>query len=538
MWARHLLFLGVVLGGAAILRASLFPLHTPARAVYFDTTAASADDFQAALREVDDAFRAEWKAKGLTPARRAADLIVARRLSLALTGTVPSLEEIRQFEAQPPENRIAGWADHLLQDRRASDYLAERLARAYVGTEDGPFIVYRKRRFLTWISDELHKNTPYDVFVRQMIADHGLSNDHPAVNFITETYTEERKAPDPEKLAIRVSRAFLGLRLDCAQCHDHFLEPAWRQTDFQGLAAFFGQTKQVATVVWDGEGDYRYEDRKHGTKEVIAPAVPFAPELLPNEGTQRERLARWLTHPQNTHFARATVNRTWALMFNRPLLPHVEMQTLDEEGPAALDILAKDFVRHQFDLRRLIRLIAATEVFALDSAAPHPLSEEHDQAWAVFPLTRLRPEQVIGSVIQAGSVQTINRQSHVLTRLARFFNEREFVQRYGDASDEEFDNQAGTIPQRLLMMNGHLVNERAKETGLPINACSQIAAMAPDDKAAVETAYLTVLTRRPTAKELAHFTARLAGTTGDERQRRLADLFWTLFNATEQSWNH
>ncbi len=175
-------------------------------------------------------------------------------------------------------------------------------------------------------------------------------------------------------------------------------------------------------------------------------------------------------------------------------------------------------------------------MFQLDSAAPFEIADEHDESLAVFPLSRLRPEQVIGNVIQAASVKTIDQKSHVFTRLMRYFNERDFVKRYGDADDDEFAKAHGTIPQRLLMMNGDLVDGKAKDELL--NASTQIAMFAPNDAAAVETAYLTVLTRRPTAKESEHFAAKLAGTTGDERRRRLADLYWVLFNSTELSFNH
>jgi hypothetical protein len=224
------------------------------------------------------------------------------------------------------------------------------------------------------------------------------------------------------------------------------------------------------------------------------------------------------------------------MMFGRPLLKRIEAQTLDEHIPPALDILAADFSAHGHDLRRLVLLIASTEVFRLDSAAPFEITDEHEQSLAVFPLTRLRPEQVIGNVIQSASVTTINQQSHVFTRLRRYFNERDFVKRYGDADDDEFAKAHGTIPQRLLMMNGDLVDGRAKEELL--NASTQIAMFAPDDSAAVETAYLSVLTRRPTSKERDYFAAKLAGTAGDERKRRLADLYWVLFNSTELSFNH
>ncbi|MBP3957410.1 DUF1549 domain-containing protein [Gemmata sp. G18] len=540
MWGRNLLFIAIVAGGVLALRASLFPLYTESRKVKFDPTPAEQNDFRAVVSKVDHSFREDWAAKQLRPAARADDLAVARRLSLALTGSVPSLEEIRQFELQPPEKRLDGWANHLLHDRRFADYFADRLARAFVGTEDGPLLTYRKRRYISWLGDELFKNTSYAEIVRQMISAQGLNTDTPAVNFIAATFDENKKAPDAEKLAIRVTRAFLGLRIDCAQCHDHFLEPAWKQTHFQALAAFFGQTKHAVTNIADADkGEYEFEDRVAGGTHQIAPSVPFAPELLPAHGTRRERLASWVTDPENVYFARATVNRVWAMMFGRPLLRRVEAQTLDEMStekiPPALRILADDFAAHGHDLRRLVLLIASTDVFRLDSAAEFEVTDAHDDSLAVFPLTRLRPEQVIGNVIQAASVKTINQQSHIFVRAMRYFNERDFVKRYGDADDDEFARAHGTIPQRLLMMNGDLVDGKAKDELL--SASTQIAMFAPSDAAAVETAYLTVLTRRPTQRETEHFTAKLAGTTGDERKRRLADLYWVLFNSTELATN-
>ncbi|MCE9562943.1 MAG: DUF1549 and DUF1553 domain-containing protein [Planctomycetes bacterium] len=542
MLARNLLFIVVVLVAVGGLRASLFPQNTQTRKIHLDPGTTKEDDFQAVVRKVNEEFRKDWDANGLTPAPRASDLAVARRMSLALTGSVPSLEEIRQFEQHDKGERLDGWANHLLRDRRYSDYFADRLARAYVGTEDGPLLIYRKRRFNSWLSDQLHHNVPYGEMVRQMISARGLNTDQPAVNFIAAAYDDGKEKPDPEKLAIRVSRAFLGLRIDCAQCHD-FKNPAdyeqiiWKQTDFQSLAAFFGQTRHIVTHISDNaDGEYKFEDRVHGGTHEIGVSVPFSPELMPEEGSRRERLAAWVTNPQNKAFSRATVNRVWAMMFGRPLLKRIESPTLTERGPAALDILAADFAAHNHDLQRLILLIASTEVFRLDSAAPFDITDAHDEHWAAFPLSRLRPEQVIGSVIQAASVRTIDKNSQLFVRATRFFGEKDFVTRYGDADDDDFAKAHGTIPQRLLMMNGDLVDGKAKNELL--NASTQIAIFAPDDNAAVETAYLCVLTRKPTPKELEHFVAKIAGTHGDDRRNKLADMYWVLFNSTEMSFNH
>jgi hypothetical protein len=151
-------------------------------------------------------------------------------------------------------------------------------------------------------------------------------------------------------------------------------------------------------------------------------------------------------------------------------------------------------------------------------------------------MTRLRPEQVAGSVQQAASLTTLNAETHLLIRLMSLGDRNNFLQRYGDTGEDEFDNRGGTIPQRLLMMNGKLVHERTK--GGPFSASSRIGWQAPDDAAAVRIAYLTVLTRAPTAVEAEHFTTRLASSTGDARSRCLEDLYWALINSTEFSWNH
>jgi hypothetical protein len=536
MWKRNLLFLGLVGGGLVLLAANLFPAPAPPRVHAFDPQAFEVSEFQSIVAQINTAFRRQWTEEHLQPAPPAPPAAVARRLSLALTGMIPSLQEIRQFEGQASDQRLPWWLAGIFQDRRYTDYLAERLARAFVGTEQGPFLVYRRRRFVSWLSDELMHNRSYQSLVRELIAADGIWTDRPATNFITVTLDPNNKnRPNPERLAGRVARAFLGIRLDCAQCHNHPFA-SWTQKDFQGLAAFFAQVEQGFTGIHEGAGELEVDNKKTGGIDRIPPAVPFLPELQPAEGTRRAQLADWLTDPRNPYFARVTVNRVWALMFGRPLVEPVDDIPTDRDPPRVLQLLAEDFAAHDFDLRRLIQVIAATEVFQLDSAADHEITEAHEKAWAVFPMTRLRPEQVVGSVVQAASLETINSESHILIRFFRAIGEQDFVKRYGDTGEDEFDGRGGTIPQRLLLMNGELVKEKTKD-GL-FTAATRIGMLAPDDRSAVETAYLAVLTRRPTPAEAEHFERRLAGSQGPERSRRMEDLYWALINSTEFAWNH
>src|SRR5262249_10848150 len=146
---------------------------------------------------INQAFARQWMEQQVTPAPRAPDLALARRLSLALTGSIPSLEGIRQLTAEKGDARLQTWLDGLLQDRRFADYFAERLARTYVGSEGGPFLVYRRRRFLSWLSDQLLHNRPHDEIVRELIASQGLWTDQPATNFVTVTIQpDNKKGPD------------------------------------------------------------------------------------------------------------------------------------------------------------------------------------------------------------------------------------------------------------------------------------------------------------------------------------------------------
>ncbi|MBY0229956.1 MAG: DUF1549 and DUF1553 domain-containing protein [Gemmataceae bacterium] len=530
MGKRDLLFIGLLVGGAGALAYGLMPPRQTRPGTSHDASAYADPGFTSALARLDASFARRWT----TAAPPAPDLQAARRLSLALVGTIPSLEEIRQLETLPDAERLPWWIDRLLKDPRSHEYLAERFARAFVGTEDGPFLLFRRRRLSFWLGEQLARNRSYDEMARELIASRGLWTNEPATNFVSVTARPAmQNQPDPVRLAGRTARAFLGIRLDCVECHDkpdHLPGRPWLKRDFHRLAAFFGQTRLGFVGIHDSEKhEYDFALKRGNEPAAIAPEAPCSPELLPAAGSRRQRLAAWITDAGNPYFARAAVNRLWAMMLGKPLVAPVDnLEAVPEsEQHPALSMLADDFRANGHDLRRLIRLIASSRAFRIDS-----VGDADD--WSVFPLTRLRPEQVAGSVIQASSVATIDQDSHVLVRLIRYANLNDFLQRYGDTGEEEFEERGGTIPQRLLLMNGQLVKERVRKD--LFSAVSRIEATLKDDARAVETAYLTVLTRRPDEEERAAFVAHLQG-PGD-RADKMVDLFWALINTTEFSWNH
>jgi hypothetical protein len=548
MWQKNTLFIGLCLVGLVWLTTSILRRERIEPPQHF-VAAEQAEEWQATRDAIDREFRDDWGKHNLQPAPRADALTIVRRLSLALTGTTPSVEELRALEKVEKEQRVQWWLSYLLEDRRFADYVAERLARPMVGTEDGPFILYRRSRFVFWLGDQLQENTPYDAVVREILSDEGLWTDNPPVNFVSVTIDNEgTKKPDSIKLAARTARTFLATRIDCLQCHDDNLgtvnfgsdeKPVeGKQTHFHEFAAFFGQTAWTRRGVGDLPEE-KYEVQYLHDKETttVTPRVPYYAEAFTNGGRRREQLARWITDPANKQFARATVNRVWAILFGKPLVEPIDDIPLNGPFPPALETLAADFAAHDFDLHRLIRTIVATDVFQADSQADFEITQEHEQHWAAFPLTRLRPEQVAQSMIQAGQLSTIDGDAHIVWKLIKLGQTAQFVQRYGDSGTDEFSDRAATIPQRLLMMNGELIKERTQQNYV-LNASSRIAMLAPNDEAAVEAAYLAVFTRRPTSEELSHFKSRLEGKRGNDRADELEDLYWTLLNSSEFAWNH
>ena len=499
----------------------------------------------AAVQRLNQRFQQRWQQAGLQPVAQADDLTVFRRVSLALFGCVPALAEIRAFEQDQQPDRLDRWIVRMLRDDRFGRYFADRLARSLTGVEQGPLFIFRRDRLRDWLAQQLLADAAWGQMTRDLIAAEGLWTDQPAANFLTIARMENEEL-DETKLAGRTVRAFLGQRIDCAQCHDHPFDPFWKQGHFEGFAAWYCQATVSLAGVTDFDRDksqqpvvYRIMDggAEDKTGRVVDPNVPFHAEWLPSQGSLRSRLAAWVTHPENRRFERAIANRIWGLMAGRPLdepvddLPH----PAEQGEPDVLDLLGTEFRTRGERLSVLIRLIALSQPFQLSSENPEQdsaLLQLQEEQWAVFPLVRLRPEQVIGSLFQAGRVRGVDQNSHPLIRFQKLTSENDFIQEYGDAGEDELNAQAGTISQSLLKMNGRFTSDSAKVDLL--SGPAEVLRFSTDDRAVIENSFLMCLTRRPTADEQTYFLQQLK----TNRTQSVEDLFWALFNSPEFSWNH
>ena len=509
------------------------------------------NDLNEAIGRYNLAWRHPIEEAGLKTANTADWLTVCRRLSLATVGSGLSLEELRALEQLPEGRREAAHLENLLNDSRFHHYWAERWTRFLVGTHEGEFVLYRRRRFRIWLTQTFAENWSYDRLVRTLITAEGLWTDRPEVNFFSATFDSNKGNPDPIRLAARTSRVFLGLRIDCLQCHDDFLGNVslgnidspreGMQSDFHELAAFFGgATTSGLKGLCNAKVDYKYKYLDDDDETQVQPSVPYQEELLPPSGNARKRLATWITHPENRQAARAAVSHVWALMYGRSVGKAVDDLPLDQSLPDWFEVLVQDFIDSGFDMRRLVRLIAKSDAFRVDSRADHEtlgglVTLDHEQLGAVFPLVRLRPEQVAGSVIQAARVKKIDRESSLFLQFQTFSGINEFVQRYGDMGEDEFNLDNITITQRLLVMNGKLTRGLIATNPI-LNTTSHLEMFAADDLRLIEGLFLSALNRYPVPKEQQYFTNRLQ--ESDNRNRAIEDIMWTLVNSSEMAWNH
>ena len=502
--------------------------------------------------QLDAVLATRAAAAGIEPAAAADDLAVLRRTWLAVAGTIPSLEEIRRFEADPRPDRLDRWLAAILANRRSAEHLAGVLADAFAGTDGGPPFVYRRDRFTSWLADALHAGRPFTEIVSEMVAGDGLWTSEPAVNFVTQAASGGRV--DENALAGRVARCFLGVRLDCAQCHDHPFAP-WTQGQFEGLAACFAAVRLSPLGVRDsGPAVLRIEPAMAAAGMMpetdaeaaeqmpamaarrVPPQVPFDEASFTGSGSPRKRLAAWITHGGNRRFERAVANRCWAIAFGRPW--HDPIDDLPDPGPAPsdddpLDLLGRGFRAGNGDLRETIAAICSTAAFR--RASTHPDLDDTaraaavTQAWAAFPLTQLPPGTMIAAMIQAGSVRTIDPDSHLLVRTVQFLRSVDFTREYGGGDP----NEPATIPQALVRMNGRLARELCEANAF--SGPGRVAGLTTSDAARLDALFLACFTRRPDATERESLLPVLAA---GEPARGVEDLYWSLFNSAEFCWNH
>jgi hypothetical protein len=607
----------VVVGSLLALSCASQPTPTPvksaptASAASATATAALAPAVDAAA--IDATIRAEWSKQGIMPSAPVDDARFLRRAYVDIVGAIPPADAVTAFLADTSPGKRAKMVETLVTSAAYAEHWATYwddvlLGRGLKDAAVDPVA------FHAWLRDEFAKNAPWNTLVYDLMTAQGQNSaggkrkgyvvpTAPASSAMAAPMASAddddgsgdgstaavngavnwtlKYANTPQDLAGSASKTFLGVQIQCAQCHDHKTEK-WKQTDFEKFANCFTRTRLVRIDTGPAMGNVRRVElrdigkpaprlkKNEDTKDIL-PATPTTLEggNLATSKDVREAIAAWFVDAKNPWFAEEIVNRMWGHMVGRGFVDPVD--DIRPSNPATLqpllDQLAADFVAHKYDLRYLIREIAATEVYQLSttptSNGKDKLEAEH-KLWARFRMAPLGPEELIASILRATDLEDAVKQN---PKLDMDTIRLKLAKSYGFLFDidEEFDHDSfdGTITQAMTLLNGAFVGGGASD--LPGGALAAVMTASGDDASKITQLYLRTVSRPPSADEVAFWqkyvadaqtapaggakpkpkgdaldrlAMRGAAAAKDPRTQAFEDMFWALLNSSEFVFNH
>ena len=588
---------------------------------------------------INDLIAEKWKEAGIkTPAKRATDLEFLRRVFIDLIGRIPSSEEVRDFEADTGSDKRARLVKRLLYttsdkpyvpkvngapvklgagDDKQQKLLAYNYGEEYAEHWSNLWTVWLMTRsghpvyrdqIGYWLYTQFEKNTSYKDMVVDLLTATGESNENPAVNFVIhhlgEAVPNEKRTQlgkhDAVPITARVTKLFLGLQTQCAQCHDHPFNKEWVQSDYWGVNAFFRQTTRsinptpgtagnggrmvaAAKVKLSDEGGLNsdgvvFYERRDG--KLMAAKPNFLKDVAqaekgetPNKTvaalpgtkkkTRREALAEYVVTHDN--FAPAYVNRIWGHLFGRGLNKEAAVDDFGSNNevihPELLKKLADEFVQYKYDPKQLLEWICNSVPYNLScQAVPENADAKFDPYFARMPLKAMSPEVLFESIQTAAKAERLPQDDTRKRAREQFMTK--LVRNFGDDEGNELEFN-GTVIQALLLLNGRELNDEVSKKGN--NAVEAIYVKYKRESGPViDEIFRSTVGRRPTDEERRTIGAFMRGarTAKVEATPNLKpgakpkmtkqaveagmrdevgfyqDIFWALLNTNEFILNH
>jgi hypothetical protein len=478
---------------------------------------------------IDDEILATLDMLRLAPAPRlSSNGALLRRLQLDLTGRLPTLEETLACPKEHDPRWLAAKVDELLAGEEFVEFWTLKLARLLRVKPERPG-VGGMAAFHAWLKESLRRGDSWANMASSMIVASGDTVAIAPANFY-------RVAGDARVQAEYFSEALLGVRLRCANCHNHPLD-RWTQDDYHGLAAIFAPVEA-------GDEVRLALHRRVSHPRTLEAATPRLPgdQYLPFDADVRPQLAAWLTSGQNKYFASAFVNRVWRSLMGRGLIEPADdlRDTNPASHPRLLKRLADDFAEHGYDLRRTVRLIVLSAAYARSSrTADESLADDRFYSRAL--VRPLEAEVLYDAIVDVtgvaepfeheGSVRAVAlvgtaAPSPGLDALGRCSRE--------DSCDGDVSAERG-LSTTLHLLNGGFINGKITAGDGRLH---QLILDGRTDEEIVREFYLLALSRFPSESEAAYWLAQLASESAHERTERLEDFLWSLLNCEEFTTNH
>jgi len=471
----------------------------------------------------------------ITPSELCTDEEFIRRATVDITGQLPSEEEYAAFMENQSEDKRAMLVDRLLEQKEFSEIWAMRWAELLMIKSTNN--VSKKSAFLyySWLNEQISNDVPLDEMVRDLLTASGGTFSNPATNY----YQIER---DTLKTAENVAQVFMGLRTQCAQCHNHPFD-RWTVDDYYGFAAFFAQIGRK------GAEDYREQivyDRRGGSVKHLVTNKDMDPKFLGgvepeiNGRDRREVLAEWLTAPENPYFASSVANRIWASFFGVGIVDEVDDVRVSNpaSNPELYKTLGDKLIDYNYDFKKLVRDICSSNAYQR-STVPNDSNRSDTKNFAYAQVRRIQAEQLLDCISQAtnhdekfsglplGSravqIADGNTSNYFLTTFGR--SERATV-----CTCEV--STSPTLSQALHLINGDATARKIRDGKL---LDTWLAEELTEDQI-IEKIYIRCLSRKPTEDEMERLRKVVAET--ENKKDGLYDVFWAVLNSREFIFNH
>ena len=508
---------------------------------------ATVTDLPTPRNYVDELVFAKLKEMGMPPSDACDDATFLRRVSIDIAGHLPTLEETRRFIAGTAPDKRDKLIDALLASPEYADYFANKWSALLRNKRVKPADAPGNFAFHYWIRDGIRANKPFDQFAREILSANGDIEDDPPVAWYRQVKEPQQELEDSAQL-------FLGMRLQCAQCHHHPFEK-WSQNDYYSFSAFFSQVaRKGPETLYHRRGLATAINKK--TKLPVKPAaLGSGPMDIPPGDDPRLVLADWMSKKDNPFFARTLVNRYWKHFFNRGIVePEDDMrETNPPSNPELLDALARHFADGGYDLKALIRDITQSRTYQL-SAIPNHYNQSDRQNFSRYYSKRLTAEVLFDSVNEVmrtpsnfagmppGTLaialpdNSFNASSYFLTVFGR---------PESSSACECERTQEASLAQALHLLNAKDIQEKlASDSG----AAARIAADARSDEEKLRELYLVAFAREPDADEIAlaknHIEKPRKDPAGQPleaakgRRQGYEDILWAILNTKEFLFNH
>ncbi len=535
-------------GNAAVMvrysgKVSVFSVSIP--------LGAPVENLPATSNFVDELVFQNLKEIGVPPSPVSDDATFLRRVTLDIAGRLPTIEEAAAFAADTNADKRDRVIDALLDSPDYADYFANKWATLLKNRRESKADITANFAFHSWVRDSLLANKPYDQFVREILAATGTIVENPPVAWYKRVKLPEQQLED-------VAQLFLGVRMQCAQCHHHPFE-RWSQGDYYSLAAFFSQVGRKPTaiagedLIFHKRGTAQYVNKK--TEQPVKPAGLGGPSLeVAPDDDPRLQLADWMAEESNPFFAKVLVNRYWKHFFKKGLVePEDDLRdTNPPTNPELLDALAKHFIESDFDLKEAIRVIVSSKTYQL-SAQPNEHNAVDHQNFSHFYPKRLQAEVLLDAVDRLTGATTSFADLPMGTRAVALpdnsYNSSAFLKVFGRpdaASVCECERvQSSSLAQSLHLMNSSEVKGKLATAG---GRADRLAKSEEEDAKKIHEIYLAAFSRPPTGEELSIAESHINIPRTDSAGKPIApatakkmayeDLLWAIMNTKEFLYNH